>query len=218
MRILTSIFVTISFIYGIANGDSKITAIDAINSLAGSYTGHWDMYDLGNNGQVKLSRSWDDQINLTNPQIGIDPFVNQQRAFGVVTNTITYTIPSGIPTITMQFTEGFKIQEDRTTGQHYFTFADRTGKVTETLENQIGPNLWQYESSVDLANYSTLGINNENIIYAKNLSVKSITVEGNIELQNVAQTTTLVWKDASGIIQSKQFVSMNGVHKRILQK
>jgi gamma-glutamylcysteine synthetase len=70
---------------------------------------------------------------------------------------------------------------------------------------------------VDIAPYSSLGINSSNVIVAKNFVVKSLVVENKIETQNISQTTTLVWKDANGVIQSRQFVSMVGIHRRTLQ-
>jgi hypothetical protein len=129
---------------------------------------------------------------------------------------MTYKIPAGIPNTTVQFTEGFKILDDGAAGDHYFTYKDRTGAVFETVENQIAPNLWSYESPVDLKAYAVLGINDDNVVVAKNFTVKSITFEGKVETQTVSQTTTLVWKTSSGTIQTKNFVSMSGIHKRTL--
>jgi hypothetical protein len=111
----------------------------------------------------------------------------------------------------------FKILSDGTAGDHYFTYKNYyTGNVTETVENELGPNLWSYDSPVDLKNYAAAGISSDNVIYAKCFTVKSLAVEGKVETQTVSQTTTLIWKTGDGSIQSKQFVSMHGVHKKIL--
>jgi hypothetical protein len=193
-------------------------AIEAVQALAGTYTGHWDMYGLDKTGQVIKAPilSWDDVIIFEAPQVGIDPNINQQRAFGAVTDVMTYLVPAGIPVTTIHFTEGFKIQPDATAGEHYFTFKNAAGQIVETIENQLAPNLWSYESPIDLKSFASIGINKTNIIFAKNLTVKSISIEGSTEMQTVSQTMTLVWKADDGSIKSKQFVSMSGTHRRTL--
>jgi hypothetical protein len=198
--------------------EHRLQAIEAAQALAGTYTGHWDMYGLDKMGQVTKNPvlSWDDVNTFENPQVGIDPNINQQRAFGLVTDIMTYVVPAGIPVTTVHFTEGFKIKADGTTGEHYFTFKNADGQVIETIENQLAPNLWSYESSVDLKSFAGIGINESNVVLAKNLTLKSISIEGAAEIQTVSQTTTLIWKGDDGSIKSKQFVSMNGIHRRTL--
>ncbi len=216
--VLSLLFIPCLMISGAKANENRTQAIEAVQALAGTYTGHWDMYGLDKMGQVIKDPvlSWDDVITFENPQVGIDPNVNQQRAFGLVTDIMTYVVPAGIPVTTVHFTEGYKIQADGTAGEHYFTFKNAAGQVIETIENQLAPNLWSYESPVDLKFFADIGINESNVVLAKNMTVKSISIEGTAEIQTVSQMTTLVWKADDGSIKSKQFVSMNGIHRRTL--
>jgi hypothetical protein len=56
----------------------------------------------------------------------------------------------------------------------------------------MGPNLWSFDPPVDLSAYAVIGINYTNILFAKNYTVKSVTIENKVEIQTVSQSTSLV--------------------------
>lgn len=214
--VVAGFILTISLL--ISHGEAKAspTPLEAVQELVGIYSGHWDMFGLDGAGNPQLTLSWDDKITFSDPQVGVDPFVGKTRAFGRVTNTMTYKYPRTFPSMTIQFTEGFTLLPDGGVGDHYFSFKSADGVVLETIETKVQQNLWTYNSAVKLDSFKNLGITKDNFISAKNVVVKSIVVEGKTEIQLVTQTTYLVWKTSNGLVRTKEFVSMTGIHKRTL--
>jgi hypothetical protein len=89
--VLSLLFIPSLIISEARANENQSQAVEAVQALVGTYTGHWDMYGLDKTGQVNKTPilSWDDVMNLDTPQVGIDPNVNQKRAFGSVTDTMT---------------------------------------------------------------------------------------------------------------------------------
>ena len=184
----------------IAAADAS-SALEQAKTLVGNYTGHWETYTPEETGEV-LASSWNDTVEAANPTL------ENGRAFVTVKSSMNFTYPKQYP-YTMIFSEGFLVNSDGSAGKHFYDYG--AGPV---IVEQVSTDTWSIRSPVNLPDYQSVGITKDNVIFASNHVTKTVTSDGGMEIQRVTQSTTLVWKDSNGEIQSRQFVSLSGIHKR----
>jgi hypothetical protein len=89
---------------------------------------------------------------------------------------------------------------------------DQNGAID--IEQPIGTNVWTYNQAVDPRDLAQLALGPNDLVSAQHTIVKVQYVCAGVETQYVTRVTTVVWKDAAGTTQTRQFVSMHGVHTR----
>jgi len=185
------------------------TAIEQAKTIVGKYTGAWQLYGLDTyGGDTVLKATWDDEVEAK------DPVQQGNRAFVTVSNRMNFSQwcapPSG-SSISLDFTEGFFVEEDGSAGERYFDMYGQT-----TVETQVSPGLFSFETAVSSQELTSLGFADAKaVLSAKHLVVKSVTHAEGVETEWVTRVTTIEWKDPAGATQGKQFVSLKGFHKRI---
>jgi hypothetical protein len=176
-------------------------AVDAAKSITGVYEGQWELFGLTPNGDVAKKSNWTDRIVAAGPVKVLD-----KKAFVSVKSEMKF---EGGKIQSFEFTEGFFVNEDETAGLRFF---ETYGAVT--IEKEIAEKVWAFETALSKWDLDSLGLKAEQIIFSKNLTTK---VEANDDSKTewVSRLTTIQWKDDGGKIQSKQFVSLQGHHKKV---
>jgi hypothetical protein len=185
------------------------SALAAATALAGHYSGMSAMYFVDVDGTVKQRRTFTEDID------GRNPVLQDGKAFISVTDTQTYD--DGTPPKTVTWTEGFYVNADGTPGAHYFHVAIPNVTLPDTVEQPLAGTNGAATFDVD-ATFSAddLGFAGKDVTYAKQTYVKNVVTNGAVETDVVTEVTTIEWKDATGALQTKQFVSMNGTQSRTL--
>jgi len=99
-------------------------ALEAVQALAGVYTGSSLAYGFDG----KESQAWSEKVTATDPTVAGD------KAFLTVGDEMVF---QGGKTYSLEWTDGFFLSSDGSSGQRYF---DIRGHVT--IENEIAPNTW----------------------------------------------------------------------------
>ena len=170
-----------------------------VEDLLGTYLGSWIMYGIDSKGEIVEKMKWTDTIEAKNPEI------KDGRAF--VTTVDKMKFEGGIPPQEINGTEGYFLNEDGSLGDYYF---ESFGQVYKMVK--LDKETWVYSMPAIPGRLSFLGFNN--VISGRHVVVKEVTNEDGTEFHRISRVTTVNWKDQGGKSRWKQFISLQGYHKR----
>lgn len=172
-------------------------------SIAGTYEGEWTLFGVDAEGAARVVAHWADTVTLS-----FEPTVEPDRAYLTVHDTLTFGADA--PPRTMTFKEGFLVGEGGTVGDRFFEIPGSPPVV----EKEIAPGVYTFaqdEAGPDLA---SLGFTNAQT--GRHVTVKVVSRDGDIEIEDISRVTTVRWRDASGTDRTTQMVTMKGFHRRSL--
>src|SRR5262249_6337152 len=145
--------------------------------------------------------AWEDTVEAKEPR------QEKGRAFVSVANVLTF---SGGKSFTVNFVEGYLVNRDGTAGSRYFDLQGHT-----VVETSLGKDSWSFETPVSTQDLQMMGFNPKEVLFSKHVTVKTVTREGPFDTEWVSRVTTIQWKKATGQSPVKQFVSLQGYHRRV---
>lgn len=169
--------------------------------ITGRYLGRWTVYGL-EKGALTVKMKWSDVVSTSEARI------EGGRALVDVVSQMTFVDGSER---TVQFKEGYLLLADGSAGER---FIDHGGQ--QTLVRRLSPNDWAFQSVPDPNELRFLGFDPALVLSASHVTTKTTTYKGAIDTDHVARFTTVQWKNtATGAIETTQFLSMIGLHKRV---
>ncbi len=171
-----------------------------VKAMAGSYTGSWTMYGIDETGNIIKKFSWNDTMEAVNP------IIKDGRAYVSVENKQKFSENS--PPQIFKGTEGYFLNKDGSLGDYYY---EMFGQVFKMLP--LDKNTWTYTMPANPGELSMLGFSN--VSYGNHVFIKVVTKEKDTEIHRVTRVSTIGWKDKKGAVQWKQFISLQGYHKRV---
>ncbi len=196
-KILLSIFILFLFAVTFLNAESFE---DKVKNLSGKFSGEWTAFMKDDSGGIVESVSWKDNIETSKPVI------SDQLIYVVVKSKLIFDNPE-IPPYEMKFNEGFYIDGKKIL-KHFFTYG---GKEIE--ETEFGDNTYVFSQKVEAYEFPQLGFLTP--VHGNHITVKVIVKSEDQEIHKIKRITTIVWKDEKEKLQSTQFVSLTGYHKRV---
>jgi len=172
---------------------------DEVKALAGVYHGTWKMYGLNEKGEIVAKMAWTDIMEAGSPA------TKDGRAF--VTTIDAMTFEGGIPPQKVEGKEGYFLNPDGSLGDYFFESMGQTVRLKK-LNDQASV----YFLPANPMEAAMLGLANGAL--AKHVVVKVIVAEDGVETHLISRVTTATWKDGEGKEHSRQFISLQGVHKR----
>lgn len=170
-----------------------------VKSLVGVYKGAWSMFGPNEGGEIVKKMSWTDTIKASNP------VVKDGKAYVTIIDTMNFE--GGIPAQKMSGTEGYFLNKDGSLGDYFF---ELNGKISRM--KKLEDNIWVYTIPSDQMEMRMLGFSN--IVTSKHVMIKVVTWENGVETHRVSRVSTVIWKDKKGHKQRKQYISLQGMHKR----
>lgn len=170
-----------------------------IQTFTGQFAGEWTAYKMNSSGEIIKSMSWKDTLTTS------DPIINDTLAFVNIKSIMTFDNPN-IPPYKLDFKEGFKIKN----GIILFHFFTVMG--TEAIETKVDNGTYVISQPVSTFELNQMGF--KNVVEAKNTTVKVILMVNGTEVHKISRITTIMWKENEQI-WTKQFLSLEGFHKRI---
>ncbi|HEX4924785.1 MAG TPA: hypothetical protein VFV50_11895 [Bdellovibrionales bacterium] len=176
-------------------------ALAEARKISGRYLGRWTVYGL-ERGELVVKTKWSDTLTAG------DARLEGGRAVVDVTTQMTFIDGSQR---TLQFREGYFLLPDGSAGER---FIENQGQVT--LVKRLSPNDWALQTVPQPEELRFLGFDPSIVLSASHVTTKTTTYKGAVDTDHVARFTTVQWKNtATGAIETTQFLSMIGVHKRI---
>lgn len=172
---------------------------EQVKDLAGEYTGSWIMYGPNLEGKIVPKMKWTDTMTAADPQ------VKEGRAFVVTVDKMQFE--GGIPAQEVRGIEGYYLKKDGSLGDYFF---ENFGQVYR-MKN-LGNGTWVYRMPAIPGRLAFLGF--KNVISGRHVMVKEVTEENGTEVHRISRVTTVNWKDQEGRSQWKQYISLQGFHKR----
>ena len=170
-----------------------------VKALAGTYTGSWSMFGLDQKGTIVAKMSWTDVLEAQNP------VVKDGQAY--VTTIDNMVFEGNIPPQKVMGKEGYFLNEDGSLGDYFIEMAGQKLKMIK-----IDQDVWTYTSSVNPYEYSIMGFTD--VLFAKHVLVKVITLEDEVETHRISRVTTVHWTGKDHKEQWIQFISLQGIHRR----
>lgn len=172
-----------------------------VRGMAGVYEGTWSMLGLDETGTIVQKMSWTDVM------VAKDPVVRDGRAYVATLDTMTFA--GGLPPQTMEGKEGYFLNPDGTLGDY---FIEMNGQVQRV--SSLGGKTWAYTASSSPIEMRMLGFPAAAAGTAVHVVVKVVDMADGVETHRISRVTTVTWKDKDGRDCSRQFISLQGVHKR----
>jgi len=191
--------ILLSFLAGSALASSSPTAIEATQKIAGNYVGNWEMYGYRGD-QLQKIMAWTDTVKTS------QPIQEKDRVYVKCENTMTYA--NGGSYI-LHWTEGYFMNADGSAGDRYFNTND-----VISIEREISPELWIIEATAYPQELGQLGLPEG--ATGKHMTVKKVTHHEGYNVEWILRYTIAYWTTQEGP-QSKEFLSMKGYHKHLLQ-
>jgi hypothetical protein len=183
-----------------ANTTNDPSAFDAVSQLVGTYRGEWTLYGIDATGQIVAKSSWTDVMEAK------DPVLEDGKAFVHTRDVMSF---ANGQSFTLESTEGYLVNRDGTAGERYYLL-----QGTPVIERQLSAGCWAFEVASSQQELASIGFSN--VIQANHVMVKTVRADGKVEIDSVTRVTTVTWKDGDGNVQTRQFVSLQGVHRREL--
>jgi hypothetical protein len=175
-------------------------AIDAAMAMIGKYTGKWELFGFDAlKEKIVLKSAWDDEISTG------DVVEHSDRVSVAVKNVFTI----GGQTFDLYFTEGYFIGENGNAGERFFEVNEKLTRMTELSEGT-----WTFVSRLSNEDCYSLGLLPTDVIAGNHVTVRVVSRETGVELEQVSRVTTVTFKNAKGEVETVQFVSLKGFHHR----
>ena len=172
---------------------------EEVKALVGTYSGSWIIYGIDANGNIVEKMKWTDTMEAKNPT------VKEGRAFVETVDKMKF--PGSNNFTEMKGIEGYFLNKDGSLGDYFY---ETFGQVYKMIK--LGKKTWAYTIPAFPNRLSFLGFNN--VISGRHVMVKEVVEEDGMETHRVSRITTVNWKDNNGKIKWKQFISLQGHHKR----
>ncbi len=170
-----------------------------VKALAGVYEGTWSMFGMNEKGEIVPKINWTDIMEAKNPAC------QDGRAYVATVDTMTFE--GGIPPQKMEGKEGYFLNPDGSLGDYFF---ESYGQVQHMVK--LDDRVWVYTAPSSPMELQMLGF--PAAAAAKHVVVKVVAMEDGVETHRISRVTTVTWKDKEGRDCSRQFLSLQGVHKR----
>ncbi|MBI3534224.1 MAG: hypothetical protein HY072_01880 [Deltaproteobacteria bacterium] len=178
------------------------SALEATKKIVGQYNGQWTLYGTSA-GKVVEKTTWTDVLTAENP------IEKTGRSFVEITDVMTFHDGT---TRTSKFIEGYFTNPDGSAGDRFYEINGKPVSFKKLSEND-----WTFHTTLDAGELWFLGFNPTNVLLATQVTTKSTTYDGKIDTDHITRVTTIQWKDTDGLVKSTQFVSMKGLHKRVVK-
>jgi len=196
MKVKNVILIFIISLPSIIYGQS---AKEAITKLAGNYSGEWTSYMMSKEGEIVKAISWIDTLKCG------EPIINDTSAYVDVFGSMVFDNPQ-VPPYKMVFQEGYKLKKGKV-GAHFFTIMG-----VEQLEQQVDENTYVISKALSPFELKQMGF--ESALEATTTTTKVTMEIDGTEYHKITGISTVKWKEGSEI-QIKQFVSLEGFHKKL---
>ncbi len=192
-------FVIIIFILTIGFAKTQ-TIEDEINKLSGNFVGEWTSFKNDATGNIVKSASWKDTL------LASKPIKNDSILYVNVHSKMVFDNPH-IPVYEVNFKEGLYFKNNVVL-KHFFTYRN-----LEVEQIKLDNNTYAYSQKVETFEFPQMGFNSAT--EGTHTMVKVIVNIDGQEIHKVKRITTILWKDDNNSVQSSQFVSLSGYHKKI---
>ncbi len=176
------------------------TIEDEINKLSGNFSGEWTSFKKDNAGNIVKTTSWKDTVTTSKPIVN-DTIIYVDVLSKMIFNNLH------IPEYIVKFKEGLYIK-DNIILKHFFTY-----KNIEVAQIKLDNDTYVYSQKVEDQEFPQMGFNSATEGIHTMVKV-IINIDGQ-EIHKIKRITTILWKDENNKIQSSQFVSLSGYHKKI---
>lgn len=173
---------------------------EEVKKMTGVFEGRWSMLGLDETGAIVQKMSWTDVMEAK------DPVVRDGRAYVATLDAMTFE--GGIPPQKMKGTEGYFLNPDGSLGDY---FIEMNGQVQRV--SRLGDDAWAYTAPPSPMEMRMLGF--PAAAAAKHVVVKVVDMTDGAETHRISRVTTVAWKDEEGRDCSRQYISLQGVHKRM---
>jgi hypothetical protein len=184
-----------------ATANTAIVTPDAdVNALLGTYVGSWSTFAIDASGQVTSEMAWTDTITA------VGPVDEPDRRY---VNTTDVMIFSGgrIPPQRVAGKEGYLRNADGTLGGYFVEVMGQTTRM-----QRVAPDIWTSVTDAAPRELAALGVG----ATGRHVLVKVVSTEQGGETHRISRLTTVHWTAADGTPRAAQFVSLQGVHRRIV--
>ena len=172
---------------------------EEVENMVGTYLGEWTIYGLDGDGNTIPFTTWTDSAVAGNPT------AEDGRAYVSVIDYMTFQPP--IPPQTVEWIEGYTVNDYGNAEDRFMEMNDRV-----TILYQVGESTWAYSTAADTNELVTFGFTH--IVSGQHDFIKVERFTEGVETHYVSRTTTVEWRDEGGQIQTTQWMSMQGFHRR----
>jgi hypothetical protein len=177
--------------------DKKIPA--EVQTLVGTYTGAWTLYGINDKGEVIKQLAYTDVMKAENPTVAAD------RVYVSTMDAITFE-GGKVPPANIPGKEGYLLNKDGSLGDYYLENSGRTIRF-----QKLDKDSHIYSTPAGGGEFPLIS---DKFLSGVHVLVRTITFDHGIETHHVTRLTTVCWTGADGKEMAKQFVSLQGQHKK----
>ncbi|MDQ3711631.1 MAG: hypothetical protein M3388_05380, partial [Acidobacteriota bacterium] len=170
-----------------------------VQAIVGTYTGAWTLYGINDKGEVIKQLAYTDVMKAENPTAATD------RVFVSTMDVMTFE-GGKIPPKNVPGKEGYLLNKDGSLGDYYIETYGQTIRF-----QKLDKDSWIYSTPAVGREFPALG---DKFLSDSHVFVKTVTSEQGIETHHNMRLTTVRWTGADGKEMAKQFVSLQGQHKK----
>lgn len=174
--------------------------LDAGKALAGAYTGKWEHFGFdAEKEKIVLKSSRTEDVAARQPVRTVDRLA--------ITGACVHTV-AGNP-FKVVFLEGYFVDEQGHLGDRFFEIDNQLTRMPGQ-----GEGAFTFVSEFNPHDSYSLGLLPEDVVAGKHVTVRVVSMDGKAELEHISRVTTVSFRKAKGVVETVQFVSLKGSHRR----
>jgi len=170
-----------------------------VQAIVGTYTGAWTLYGINDKGEVIKQLAYTDVMKAENPTVAAD------RVYVSTVDAINFE-GGKFPPANIPGKEGYLLNKDGSLGDYYLENSGRTIQF-----QKLDKDSHVYSTPAGGREFPLIS---DKFLSGVHVLVRTITFDHGIETHHVTRLTTVRWTGADGKEISKQFVSLQGQHKK----